>query len=95
MSRLATQIKDTAASVRTKIQRKSKPTLAFPLRSLSNVNYHPKQGFFQLKGKKKIRTLTVGTVKTFAQTSRYLAMAEGARNSNSRSRSSANRISRS
>jgi len=76
MSKLSTQIKDTAASVRNKIQKKSKPTLAFPLRSLSNVNYHPKQGFFQLKGKKKVRTLTVGTVKTFAQTLRMMSQAK-------------------
>jgi len=76
MSEIATQIKDTATSVRTKIQRRSKPTLSFPLRTLSNVKYHPRQGFLQLKGKKKVRTLTVGTVKTFAQTLRMMSQAK-------------------
>ena len=76
MSKLARQIKDTAANVRTKIQRRSKPTLSFPLRALSNVTYQPKRGFLQLKGKKKTRTLTVATVKTFAQTLRMMSQAK-------------------
>ncbi|MEJ2702069.1 MAG: hypothetical protein P8Z79_06465 [Sedimentisphaerales bacterium] len=76
MSTIATQIKETAGSVRSKIQRKNKPTLSFPLRSLSNVKYRPKKGFFELKGKKKTRTLTVATVKTFAQTLRMMSQAK-------------------
>ncbi len=77
MSKVANQIKKTATLVRTKIQRRSKPTLSFPLRSLSNVKYHPKKGFLELKGKKKVRTLTVATVKTFAQTLRMMSQAKG------------------
>jgi DNA topoisomerase-6 subunit A len=46
------------------------------MRSLSNVTYQPKFGFFKLKGKKKTRTLTVGTVKTFAQTLRMMSQAK-------------------
>jgi DNA topoisomerase-6 subunit A len=76
VSKIATQIKETATSVRSRIQRKGKPTLSFPLRSLSNVKYHPKKGFFELKGKKKTRTLTVATVKTFAQTLRMMSQAK-------------------
>ena len=76
MTKVAKQIKETAAGVRTKIQRRSKPTLSFPLRSLSNVTYQPRRGFLQLKGKKKTRTLTVGTVKTFAQTLRLMSQAK-------------------
>ena len=76
MSKVANQIKQTATSVRSRIQRRSKPTLSFPLRSLSNVKYHPKKGFLELKGKKKIRTLTVATVKTFAQTLRMMSQAK-------------------
>ena len=76
MSKIAHQIKETATSVRTRIQRRSKPTLSFPLRSLSNVKYHPTKGFLELKGKKKVRTLTVGTVKTFAQTLRMMSQAK-------------------
>ncbi len=78
MTKIASQIKDTATSVRSKIQRKSKPTLSFPLRSLSNVTYQPKKGYLQLKGRKKTRTLTVATVKTFAQTLRMMALAKEA-----------------
>ena len=59
MNKLAKEITDTASTVRARIQRKSKPTLSFPLRALSNVSYHPKKGFFELRGKKKTRTLTV------------------------------------
>jgi len=76
VTKIASQIKDTATSVRSKIQRKSKPTLSFPLRSLSNVTYQPKKGYLQLKGRKKTRTLTVATVKTFAQTLRMMSQAK-------------------
>jgi DNA topoisomerase VI subunit A len=76
LNKIANRIKDTAASVRTKIQKRGKPTLSFPLRSLSNVTYQPKRGFLQLKGKKKTRTLTVATVKTFAQTLRMMSQAK-------------------
>jgi hypothetical protein len=51
VNKLAQQITDTAGAVRARIQRKSKPTLSFPLRALSNVSYHPKKGFFELRGK--------------------------------------------
>ncbi|MBL7152614.1 MAG: DNA topoisomerase VI, partial [Phycisphaerae bacterium] len=76
MNKVAGKIKETASSVRTKIQRRTKPTLSFPLRSLSNVKYRPKKGFLELKGKKKTRTLTVATVKTFAQTLRMMSQAK-------------------
>ena len=76
MSKVVNQIKETAILVRSKIQRRSKPTLSFPLRTLSNVKYRPKRGFLELKGKKKTRTLTVATVKTFAQTLRMMSQAK-------------------
>ncbi|MBI5722633.1 MAG: DNA topoisomerase IV subunit A [Planctomycetes bacterium] len=65
-----------AKEVYTRINRGQKPQMALPIRSLANVKYHPKEGFFQLHGKKKVRTLTVGTVKTFAQTLKMLAMSK-------------------
>ena len=65
-----------ATDVHTKIRRKSKPQMKLPIRSLSNVKYRPKTGYFQLLGKNKVRTLTVGTVKTFAQTLKMLAMSK-------------------
>ena len=76
MNRLAQEITKTAGAVRARIQRRSKPTLSFPLRALSNVSYHPKKGFFELRGKKKTRTLTLATVKTFAQTLRMMSTAK-------------------
>jgi DNA topoisomerase-6 subunit A len=65
-----------AGEVHKKILARRKPSLRFPLRSLANVRYTPKKGFFELKGRKKERTLTVNTVKTFAQTLRVIAIAK-------------------
>jgi len=53
-----------------------KPEMTFPIRSLSNVTYDPKEGHFQLKGAVKTRTLTVNTVKSFAQTLRMMAFSK-------------------
>ena len=61
------KIETTAGEVHRDILKRRKPSLKFPLRSLSNVKYDPKEGHFQMRGRKKVRTLTVSTVKTFAQ----------------------------
>ena len=50
------------------ILKRQKPDLRLPIRSLDNVNYNPKDGFFEISGKEKVRTLTASTVKTFSQT---------------------------
>jgi DNA topoisomerase-6 subunit A len=55
------------------IQKHRKPEMQFPIRALNNVKYDPKQGFFQILGKKATRTLTYNTIKTFAQSVRLLA----------------------
>jgi len=68
------KIKKTADNVYKKILKKKKPSMTFPLRALSNIKYDPQKGFFELLGKEKIRTLTVNTVKTFAQTLRMMAL---------------------
>lgn len=70
------KIRDEAKLVYSRIQRKQKPQMKLPIRALSNVSYKPRQGFFQLRGRSKIRTLTVSTVKTFAQTLKMLAMSK-------------------
>ena len=49
------------------ILKRAQPTLSSPLRSLANVNYDEKLGYFELNGKMKSRTLTASTVKSFAQ----------------------------
>jgi len=70
------KISEQARSVHQRICRKGKPQMKLPIRSLSNVKYHPRNGYFQLKGRNKTRTLTVNTVKTFAQTLKMLAMSK-------------------
>ncbi|MBI2651484.1 DNA topoisomerase IV subunit A [Candidatus Woesearchaeota archaeon] len=59
-----------------KIKKKKAPELNMPLRALSNVKYEPKEGFFELLGKMKERTLTASTIKTFAQTLRMMSHAK-------------------
>jgi len=68
------KIQQSAATIHGKIKKKQKPSMAFPIRALSNVRFRPKVGYFELKGHRKIRTLTVATVKTFAQTLRMIAL---------------------
>jgi DNA topoisomerase VI subunit A len=70
------KIEKTAEEVRRTILKRQKPRLKFPLRSLSNVKYDPKAGHFEMRGLKKERTLTVSTVKTFAQTLRMMALSK-------------------
>ncbi len=54
-------------------RRGRKPALKFPIRSLANVKYDPRQGHFEMLGRMATRTLTYSTVKTFAQSMRLLA----------------------
>jgi len=69
-------IKDIAANIYRTILKKKAPELDLPLRSLSNVKYDDKEGYFEILGKKKNRTLTVGTIKTFAQTLRMMDLSK-------------------
>ncbi|MCY2928925.1 MAG: DNA topoisomerase IV subunit A [Planctomycetota bacterium] len=71
-----TGIETEARAVYDRISHRQKPQMKLPIRSLSNVSYRPKAGYFELKGRHKIRTLTVNTVKTFAQTLKMLAMSK-------------------
>jgi DNA topoisomerase-6 subunit A len=76
MTKVVEKIKELATDVYNKIKKKKQPELKMPLRSLSNVKYDPKDGYFELLGKTKERTLTAGTVKTFAQTLRMMALSK-------------------
>ena len=69
-------IQSAARDIHRKILARKKPTMKFPVRSLTNVRYHPDRGFFEIAGQKKERTLTVNTVKTFAQTLRMVALSK-------------------
>jgi DNA topoisomerase-6 subunit A len=69
-------IEKTATGVHTRINKKGKPDLAFPIRSLKNVSYSQKKGYFEIGKQKKTRTLTVNTVKNFAQTLRMMGLSK-------------------
>jgi len=73
---VAKKIKEKAQDVYKKIINQKQPSLDMPLRSLNNVKYDDKDGYFELMGKMKERTLTVGTVKTFAQTLKMMAFSK-------------------
>lgn len=70
------KIVGSARDIHGKIVAGRKPSMKFPLRSLSNVRYTPRKGHFEMVGKKKERTLTVSTVKTFAQTLRMISLSK-------------------
>jgi DNA topoisomerase-6 subunit A len=67
-------IERTAREIYEKIMRKGKPMLRFPVRSLSNVSYDKKKGYLEIGRARKERTLTVNTVKGFAQTLRMMGL---------------------
>ena len=69
-------IRATAQEVHTTINRRGKPDLRFPVRSLSNVTYSTRRGYLEIGRQKKVRTLTVNTVKTFAQTLRLMGLSK-------------------
>jgi DNA topoisomerase-6 subunit A len=71
-----TAIRTSAEEIHSKIMARKKPTMKLPVRSLTNVRYQPQRGFFEIAGQKKERTLTVNTVKTFAQTLRMVALSK-------------------
>ena len=68
------RIKEVAQEVYNKIKLIKNPELEMPIRSLSNVAYNEKEGYFKLLHKVKTRTLTASTIKTFAQTLRMMGL---------------------
>jgi DNA topoisomerase-6 subunit A len=62
-----------ATAILADIKKRKKPEILFPVRSLSNVKYNRKVGFFELGRARKRRNLTVGSVKNFAQMLRMMA----------------------
>jgi len=69
-------ISDVAAGIHKRIEKHVKPEVAFPVRSLGNVRYDPAKGFFEIGKAKSVRTLTVTTAKTFAQTLKMMALSK-------------------
>lgn len=69
-------IKKAATAIHDSVLRKKAPDMKFPIRALSNVKYDEKKGFFEIgKGFKK-RTLSVNTVKAFAQTLKMMCLSK-------------------
>ena len=70
------KIVEEADGVYQSILKRRKPKMHMPVRALANVKYSPKVGYFELTGMRKERTLTVGTVKTFAQSLKMMALSK-------------------
>lgn len=66
----------TAEQVRTSVLGGKLPRLRLPVRSLNNVRYDPQRGYFELGQLEKVRTLSLHTVKVFAQTLRLMALSK-------------------
>ncbi len=71
-----TLIHDEAGTVHKQILKLRKPDLNFPVRSLGNVSYSQKRGYFEIGKQTKQRTLTVNTVRNFAQTLRMMGLSK-------------------
>lgn len=69
-------IERTAERVQKSIFKRDLPELKFPVRSLSNVTYDKRKGFFELGKGRKARALSVNTVKNFAQTLRLMSISK-------------------
>ncbi len=70
------KIKELAINIYKKILQRKQPSLKSPIRSLTNVKFDPKEGYFELLGREKTRTLTASTIKTFAQTLKMMNLSK-------------------
>jgi len=75
-TKVVTAIDKTAKGLHAKIMKGQKPELRSPVRALSNVKYDIRVGYFQIGRQRKTRTLTVNTVRTFAQTLRMMGLSK-------------------
>ena len=69
-------IDQTAQDVYQKINKGDKPRMLFPVRSLANVSYDKRVGHFKLGRSRKERSLSVNTVKSFAQTLKLMSFSK-------------------
>lgn len=69
-------IESAARNIIEALKRGELPTFDVPSRSLSNVRYDPKIGYFEIAAKTKRRTLRAHTAKGFAQTLRMMALSK-------------------
>jgi len=69
-------IDTSARTLYERILKKGNPELKTPVRSLSNVRFNPKVGYLEIGQSRKVRTLTVNTVKSFAQTLKMMHLSK-------------------
>jgi DNA topoisomerase VI subunit A len=69
-------IKATASNIHSAIRVEKRPELSMPVRALSNVSYDQNKGYFEIGNDKKVRSLSVATVKTFAQTLKMMGLSK-------------------
>ena len=69
-------IRGVAEEIRVSIRASRRPMLSYPVRSLKNVKYDPEVGYLEIMGQTSERTLSVNTVKPFAQTLRMMALSK-------------------
>lgn len=67
---------DQAKDIYGEIKGGRRPSLRIPIRSLSNVSFSPRKGFFTIGSKVSKRTLSFQTVKPFAQSVRMMGFAK-------------------
>lgn len=70
------KLMDLATGIHKEINRGRRPHILVPIRSLSNVTFAPRKGYFVIGSRKSRRTLSFQTVKPFAQTIRLMAFAK-------------------
>jgi DNA topoisomerase-6 subunit A len=73
---VAKAIREVAGDIHGTIDAVETPELSFPIRSLKNVKYDPKVGYLEILGQTSTRTLTMNTVKSFAQTLRMMSLSK-------------------
>jgi DNA topoisomerase-6 subunit A len=66
-------IHSTAKRLHEVIRKGGRPDLSLPVRALRNVSYDTKRGYLEIGKLRKVRTLSVNSVKSFAQTLRMMA----------------------
>ena len=69
-------ITHTAGRIHKEILREKRPDISLPVRALSNVSYDTQRGYLKIGRQVKTRTLSVNTVKNFAQTLRMMALSK-------------------
>ncbi|MBN1256352.1 MAG: DNA topoisomerase IV subunit A [Planctomycetes bacterium] len=65
-----------AKEIHSDVKKGRRPSISVPIRSLSNVSFAPRKGYFSIGTKKSKRTLSYQTVKPFAQTVRLMAFSK-------------------